>query len=138
LEQKIEVQMASRLIVSLPNKVLEKIEKRAEAENRPINDLVVDVLQNTFNGMPDNPENEAMEREMAAYQTMHPQLLSQYKNQYVAILDGRLVDHDTNQLALVKRRLQKYPNQTVLITQVRPEPIRTIQIRSPRLLKPTS
>lgn len=79
--------------------------------------------------MPDNPENEAMEREMVAYQAMHSQLLSQFENQFVAVLDGRIVDHDTNQLALVKRRLQNYPNQTVLITQVRPEPIRTIHIR---------
>jgi hypothetical protein len=130
--------MASRLIVSLPNKVLQKIEKRAQAENRPVNELVVDVLQSTFNGMPDNPENEVMEQEMAAYQAMHPQLLAKYENQFVAVLNGRIVDHDSDQLALVKRRLQNYPSQTVLITQVRPELIRTIHIRSPRLLRPTS
>jgi hypothetical protein len=85
--------------------------------------------------MPENPEREAMEREMAAYLTMHRQLLAQFENQYVAIYGGQLVDHDSDQLALLDRRLKNYPNETVMITQVQTKPIRTLHFRSPRLVR---
>ncbi len=130
--------MAEQLTVTLPDNVLKQIEKQAQAENRLVNELVVDVLQNSFAPMPENPEQEAMDREMAAYQNLHPNLLAQYKGQFVAVYRGQVVDNDSNQLALVKRRLKKYPNETVLITQVRQEPVRTLRIRSPRLVRLTS
>jgi hypothetical protein len=130
--------MATKLVVTLPDKTFEQIEKQAQVENRPIGDLVVDVLQSTFNIASENPEQGAMGREMAAYQAMHKKLLMQYENQYVAIYGGQVVDHDRDQLALVKRRLKNYPNEIVMITQVRPEPIRTLHFRSPRLARSVS
>jgi hypothetical protein len=127
--------MTTQLMVTLPDKVFQQIEKQAQVENRPVNELVADVLQTTFTPMPENPEREAMEREMAAYLTMHRQLLAQFENQYVAIYGGQLVDHDSDQLALLDRRLKNYPNETVMITQVQTKPIRTLHFRSPRLVR---
>jgi hypothetical protein len=127
--------MTTQLMFTLPDKVFQQIEKQAQVENRPVNELVADVLQTTFTPMPENPEREAMEREMAAYLTMHRQLLAQFENQYVAIYGGQLVDHDSDQLALLDRRLKNYPNETVMITQVQTEPIRTLHFRSPRLVR---
>jgi hypothetical protein len=115
--------------------VLKQIENRARVENRPVNELVADFLQRSFGSVTENPEQVAMAQEMASYQAMHQQLLGKYENQYVAVFGGQVVDHDSDQMALLKRRLKNYPNETVLITQVRPEPIRTLRIRSPRLIR---
>jgi hypothetical protein len=71
---------------------------------------------------------QKMAREIEAFRAMHSRLLSQYPNQYVAIYQGQLVDHDADQLALFLRVDQQYPNEVVLIRQVLPEvdPVYTI------------
>lgn len=69
-----------------------------------------------------------MAQEIEAFQTMHAQLLAQYPNHYVAIYQGQLVDHDTDQLGLFLRIDEQYPNEVVLIRQVLPkvDPVYTI------------
>jgi hypothetical protein len=59
-----------------------------------------------------------MAREIEAFRAMHGQLLAQYPNQYVAVHQGQLVDHDVDQLALFLRVDQQYPNEVVRIRQV--------------------
>ena len=63
---------------------------------------------------------------------MHSELWEKYPHQYVAIFQGEVVDHDQDELALLKRRNEKYPDDIVLIRQVLQEPERTIVICSPR------
>lgn len=81
-----------------------------------------------------SPDREAMLQEQAAYQTMLPELLAQYKNQYVAIHQGKVVDHDTSQVALVIRLDDSHPDAVVLVQQVTEEPEKVLRMRSPRLL----
>ena len=63
---------------------------------------------------------------------MHADLLQRYEGQHVAVYQGNVVDHDPDLLALYLRIDQKYPDDVVLIRQVRPEVERIIHIRSPR------
>ncbi|MCZ7671536.1 MAG: DUF5678 domain-containing protein [Chloroflexi bacterium] len=63
-----------------------------------------------------------MLQEQTAYQTMLPQLLAQYKNEFVAIYQGKVVDHDTNKIALVVRLDESYPDAVVLVQQVTDKP----------------
>jgi predicted DNA-binding antitoxin AbrB/MazE fold protein len=81
-----------------------------------------------------NPDREAMLQEQGAYQAMLPELLAQYKNQYVAIHQGKVVDHDTDKIALVVRLDDNYPDAVVLIQQVSEEPEKVLRMRSPRLI----
>jgi hypothetical protein len=48
-----------------------------------------------------------MQREAEAFQRMHAQLLEQYANEYVAIYQEKLIDHDEDQAALLNRRASK-------------------------------
>ncbi len=71
---------------------------------------------------------QKMAVEIEAFQTLHPDLLTQYPDHFVAIYQGQLVDQDTDQLALLLRIEAQYPNEVVLIRLVLPEvdPIYTI------------
>ena len=71
--------------------------------------------------------------EMAAYIAMHPMLKEQYFGQYVAIYQGKLIDHDTDRKALYLRIDEKYPDEFVWISPVEEDPIPTVVFRSPHL-----
>ena len=75
----------------------------------------------------------AADREMEAYIALHPLLKEQYFGKHVAIYQGKLIDYDDDPGALFERIDAQYPDEFVWLTQVRPEPIQTIVIRSPRL-----
>ena len=62
--------------------------------------------------------NRIVAHEMDAFRNLHPQLLQQYPQQYVAIRQGQLIDHDRDQLALYLRVDKQYPDEVLLIKQV--------------------
>jgi hypothetical protein len=81
-----------------------------------------------------NPARPAMEREQAAFEALLPQLLIQYEGQYVALHQGRVVDHDADRVALVIRLDQTHPDAVVLVKRVAAEPERVLRMPSPRLV----
>ena len=80
----------------------------------------------------DDRGKAAMDREEAAYRRLHPSLLEKYPDQYVAIYDGELVDHDSDQVELYLRVKLRYSNKFIWIAPVRPESEETYITRSPR------
>jgi Family of unknown function (DUF5678) len=74
----------------------------------------------------------AIHREAEAFRAQHAELLSQYPGRYVAMVQGRVVDDDLDQEALLARVEGKFPDLPVLIAQVLPEPEETYTARSPR------
>lgn len=78
-------------------------------------------------------DGDAMEEEIAAYEELHPELVSEHLGQYVAIYEGRVVDFDNDRLALRQRIHETYPNEVVLVRQVKPTLPAPLHIRSPRL-----
>lgn len=82
-----------------------------------------------------SPDREAMLQEQAAYQTMLPQLLDEYKNEFVAIHQGQVVDHDKDKIDLVIRLDESHPDAIVLVRQVTEEPEKVLRMRSPRLIR---
>ncbi|HRW03847.1 MAG TPA: DUF5678 domain-containing protein [Caldilineaceae bacterium] len=78
---------------------------------------------------------DPIDREVAAYEALHASLLKRYANQYVAIYQGKLIDHDSNKLALFQRIEEKYPNEFVLMRPVQEQPEREFYFRSPRYIE---
>ena len=74
-----------------------------------------------------------IQREENAYRAMHAELRGAYPDQYVAIFQGRVIDHDPDQLALLRRVDDRFPDATVLIRQIAPEPEEVYTFRSPRV-----
>jgi hypothetical protein len=81
-----------------------------------------------------NPDRRAMLQEQAAFQAMLPDLLTRYKDQYVAVYQGQVIDHDADQVALIERLNQSHPEMIVLVKKVATEPERVLRMRSPRLI----
>jgi len=81
-----------------------------------------------------NPDRPVMEQEQVAFEAMLPELLAQYKDQYVAVYQGKVVDHDADRVALVMRLDRAYPDAIVLVKQVTTAAERPLQMLSPRLV----
>lgn len=58
-----------------------------------------------------------------------------YAGRYVAVLQGKVLDHDSDRLALAQRIRARYPETPVLITAAEARAPREFQIRSPRLVR---
>ncbi len=75
---------------------------------------------------------QAMQHEAKAFRKLHAQLWQTIPDEYAAIYQGKMVDHDADQLALFLRVEAQYPGLTVLIRQVCSTPEEIIQVYSPK------
>ena len=75
---------------------------------------------------------QALHQEVQAFQAQHTKLLQKYAGRYIAMYQSEVVDDDEDQLALLARIDEKYPQSPVLITPVVAEPEETYTVRSPR------
>jgi antitoxin (DNA-binding transcriptional repressor) of toxin-antitoxin stability system len=78
---------------------------------------------------------DALEQEIAAFERQHPALVQQYLYRYVALYLGKVIDHDSDQLALLGRIDRQYPVAPILIRKVEPGLPKPLRVRSPRLRK---
>lgn len=78
---------------------------------------------------------DSMEQEVAAYESQHGALLTQYPGQYIALYQGKVIDHDPDQLNLLARIDQQYPAISVLIRKVERTLPKPRRVRSPRYQK---
>lgn len=125
--------MTTRIVVDLPDHIYRRVETLARQSQRNVNDVVAEVVSCSVRPFPVNMNREAMQRETAAFRHLHPSLIEEFAGHYVAILDGKLVDHDTDSVALLRRVRENHPDRTVLRRKVEPAPEVTLHFRSPRL-----
>lgn len=85
--------------------------------------------------IPPSEEAVQLEAEKQAYLHLYPQLKEEFFGQYVAIYQGKLIDHDVAYAALFERIDDRFPDEFVWLTQVQDEPIGTIAFRSPRFVE---
>ncbi|MCB0191006.1 MAG: hypothetical protein KDJ65_03605 [Anaerolineae bacterium] len=78
-------------------------------------------------------EREKIKVEAEAFRKLHPQLIKLYRDQFVAVHNGTVVDYDQDFQTLHKRVRQRFGRQAILLRRVTSEPERTLVMRSPRL-----
>ena len=139
--------MTEQFTITIPEPLYRRARALARSRNSPLDDLIAEALDR---GLPDDTadveekqyvspfasageEGAKLHKETVAYEAMHTQLLAQYAGEYVAIFNGQLVDHDTDELALLLRIDAEYPDEVVLMKQVLSSPMREFFVRSPRL-----
>lgn len=128
--------MGTKITLTLPDDVYRQVEQTAQSANRPVQDVLVDSIIQSFPKLHTHDKRALMDHERQAFEAMYEDLLRQYEGQYVAVHQGQVVDHDTDQLALLRRRKLNYPQDVVLIAQVSSEAQRVLHFRSPRLINP--
>lgn len=77
-------------------------------------------------------EREKIKAEAEAFRSLHPKLVQKYLGQYVAIHNGKVVDHDEGFQPLHGRIRRQFGRQAVLLRRVETEPERVWTFRSPR------
>ncbi len=126
--------MSEQITITVSSKVYQRIVEKAKQSRTDVSALVNDVIANAFvqNTSAENPARDKMLQEIHAYKKMHPRLVKKYLGQFVAIHNGKLVDHDSNKEELFLRVKEKFPNQIVLQRQVLKNPDPVLHFRSPR------
>ena len=81
----------------------------------------------------DRLEWEKLQSEMDAFQAQLPALLISYPDQYVAIHEGQVIDHDADLRTLYSRVYAKMGSVPVLMQKITAIPTPDILVRSPRL-----
>lgn len=130
--------MTDYVSVSIPESLAQRARLLAQIQNQPLDAVVAEVLDEALpsEGLLEagNDVDAAVMREMIAYTELHSTLMHSHYGEYVAIFEGRLVDHDSDSAALYRRIIAQYPDQFVWLSRVEDEPLQTLHSYSPRLV----
>lgn len=127
--------MNTQITLAIPDAAYRKATQIATISQQSVEDVLVEFTRAGAQlalASIDEPD-PVVEREKAAYLALHPQLLRDYPNQFVAIQDGQLVDYDLDRANLMQRVGEQYPTQFVWVSQILSQAIRTIRMPSYRL-----
>lgn len=111
--------MSSGVQLTISQQLYDRARQVALSQHKDITDVVEEVLDQ---GLPEPAVDGRREREKAAFHRLHHSLLEQFPGEYVAIYEGRLIDHDGDRVALLERIEATHPDVFVLIRPVKPEP----------------
>ena len=114
--------MNTELTLQVPDHIYEQAEQIAQSQQRPVVDVFQDALNQLFPPVAVHPQRAQMEQEQVAFANMLPELLAQYEGHYVAVHQGKVIDHDADKVALAIRIDATYPGQIVLIKKVTNKP----------------
>jgi hypothetical protein len=77
-----------------------------------------------------------LQRDMDWYAAEHPTLVRRYAGQYIAIVDGAVVDHATEFDVLARRVFARYGHRSIFMPRVVDEVVQEVCVRSPRRVDP--
>ena len=74
------------------------------------------------------------EQERSAFWRLLPTLMSQYRDQYVAVHEGQVVDSGADQVELALRVYRRFGYVPIYVGLVSDEPVRMLRVPTPRVL----
>lgn len=126
----------SLFLRNVPSELVREAKTAAARRGQPLATIVAEALATSLGvdgGAPNHPET--LDADMAWYVANHPTLLNQYRGQYLAIIDGRVVDHGRDFNAVAARVFKRYGNRSIYMPRVVSVPDE-VRVRSPRRSKP--
>ncbi len=105
----------------------ETLERDAQQEARSISDIVNEAVERYVR----ERQRAKLDKEITAFEAMHARLRQKYLGQWVAINNQKLVDHDSDRLALYRRTREKYGHTSVLLREVTEQPQEEVWLRTP-------
>lgn len=116
-------------VIDLSQRLLEQVQWIAQWQQVTINEVAARAVLDYL----DRLEWEKLEAEMTAFQSQLPALLASYSDQYVAIHDGQVIDHDADLRTLHSRVYARMGSVPILLQKVTATPEPDVLVRSPRL-----
>lgn len=126
--------MSTQVQLTLPDSIYRQVEAAARHASRPVADVLIDVVASAFPAFYVHPQREQMEREQAAYERQREELLSKHEGQYIAMRGGVVIDHDRDEMELVRRIQAKFPDDVVHLRLVTRAPDPELRFRSPKFI----
>ncbi|MBE2201963.1 MAG: hypothetical protein IAE79_25370 [Anaerolinea sp.] len=119
--------MTLQVTINLSEQIYEQVQQMALRQQKGVSETIASYLEHQLLSeisplLMQTDADPDVERERAAYLQLHDTLWKTYPDEYVAIYNGQLVDHDPDKSALYARIQEKYPTQFVLMRQVKAEP----------------
>ena len=127
--------MTIPITLHVSDALYEQAAQAARERQRPLEELLTEMLAEAFAPFPAHPAHDQMEAEGRAYEAQHRALVAHYLGEYVAFHGGEVVDHDPDQLALVERVEARYPQKVVLLRRVEATLPAPLTFRSPRWVR---
>ncbi len=128
--------MSTEVTLTLPDTVYREVEATARRNQRTVIDVLTDTVTQAFDSIFDiSPDREKMEEEQAAYERQRVEIIAQYEGEYVAVHGGKVVDHDPDEIALLRRIDANYPKDVVHMRLVTRQPDRELRVTSAWFVK---
>ena len=83
-------------------------------------------------GLDRHPQRDRMNREVAAFASMHEALKESYLGQFIALRHGKVIDTDADEQALLVRVRERFPEDAILFRKVQETLPPVLVFRSPR------
>lgn len=123
--------MSTEVTLTLSDTVYRQVEATARRNQRTVIDVLTDTVTQAFDSIFDiSPDREKMEEEQAAYERQRVEIIAQYEGEYVAVHGGKVVDHDPDEIALLRRIDANYPKDVVHMRLVTRQPDRELRVTS--------
>jgi predicted transcriptional regulator len=100
--------------IELSPDLLETLEQNAATNSRSVSDLVNEAVERYLR----EQRRIRLQQEIEAYRAMHAELVKKHLDKWVAVYEGKIVDHDADGSTLHHRMREKYGHAAVLIRQV--------------------
>jgi len=121
--------MGTQGVLDVPEEVYRQVEELAITMECDITDVLLETVTRTISTFPVDPDRSVMNQNVETYKELHAELVMTHLGQFVAICDGRLVDHDPDPVSLLQRVRTRHPEKVVLRRKVETVPEHQLQIR---------
>jgi len=116
----------------VPKDLVRELKARAARQGLTLTALATYALTRAVGSEPQD-DLQPLEADMAWYEAHKPQLLRRYRGQYLAIVGGRVLDHDVDFSAPAARVFAKVGVRPVFMPRCVADEI--VHLRSPRLVR---
>ena len=129
--------MGVQVTIHIAEDLYRRAERLARSRQREVADLLAESihLPQVMEGEATLDDDNAIERETAAYRALHSELLQRYEGQYIALHHGELVAHGPDFGTVYNQVNLAYPQEFVLIRRVQSDPEPVYHFRSPRFVQ---
>ena len=108
---------------------------KAAAQQKTTDALVTEWVSEHLDESETSEMTQAFEQEVATFEQMRADLLTQYAGQFVAIYQGKVVASGSEKLALLDKVREQYGNVVCYIEKVAPDSPRTVRMPSVRVAR---
>ncbi len=121
---------------NMPGRLAREAKSAAARRGTTLTAIVREALERYLSDNREAPpdELEPLAKDMAWYEANKRKLLRRYAGQYVAIVDGHVVDHDKEFAPMAQRVFRRYGVRAIFMPKVVPGQ-RVVHLPSPQLVR---